>query len=274
MKPVTPSSTISGIAPLSQAMTGVPQAIASITTSPNGSGQSIGNNSAAALPRKAAFSASPISPIYSTSIAVDQRLDRVVEIGAIVVADLGGDLELQPGPPGDLDGAVGPLVARQPAEEGEVAGASSSRSTAAGRGRAAGRDGWCRPSSPRCSGSRWRCEIEIIGKRGQRRIGAGQIAVVEPAVRRRHRAFRHVLEEREMQEMAEVEMDDVELVGPAAAPRRASQDARRSAISADADRAAAPGRGPAPACRASRRRRWQTASPRARARPARRPDRR
>ena len=67
MKPLTPSSMISAIAPLSHAMTGVPQAIASITTSPNGSGQSMGNKSAAALPRNASFSASPISPIYSMS---------------------------------------------------------------------------------------------------------------------------------------------------------------------------------------------------------------
>ena len=42
----------------------VPQAIASIMTRPNGSGQSIGNRSARAPPRNAALSASPISPTY------------------------------------------------------------------------------------------------------------------------------------------------------------------------------------------------------------------
>ena len=62
-KPVTPWSMTSGTEPQFQAMTGVPQAIASIITRPNGSAQSMGNSSAAALPRNSAFSASPISPM-------------------------------------------------------------------------------------------------------------------------------------------------------------------------------------------------------------------
>jgi hypothetical protein len=40
-------------------MTGVPQAIASIRTKPNGSGQSMGNNSARAFARKSSFWSSP-----------------------------------------------------------------------------------------------------------------------------------------------------------------------------------------------------------------------
>jgi hypothetical protein len=56
-----------GTEPLSQAITGVPQAMASIITRPKGSGQSMGNSSASAPPRKADFSASPISPMKSTS---------------------------------------------------------------------------------------------------------------------------------------------------------------------------------------------------------------
>ena len=67
MKPVTPSSITSGTEPQCQAITGVPQAMASIITRPNGSGQSIGNSSASALPRKSDFSASPISPMNSIS---------------------------------------------------------------------------------------------------------------------------------------------------------------------------------------------------------------
>jgi hypothetical protein len=43
MKPVTPSSITSGTEPQRYAITGVPQAIASIITRPKGSGQSIGN---------------------------------------------------------------------------------------------------------------------------------------------------------------------------------------------------------------------------------------
>jgi hypothetical protein len=49
-KPDAPSSTTSGTKPRRKARTGVPQDIASIITSPNGSGQSIGNSSACALP--------------------------------------------------------------------------------------------------------------------------------------------------------------------------------------------------------------------------------
>src|SRR6266705_265067 len=45
MKPVKPSSMISGTEPRLYAITGVPQAIASIMTRPNGSGQSIGTSS-------------------------------------------------------------------------------------------------------------------------------------------------------------------------------------------------------------------------------------
>ena len=56
MKPVTPSSTPSGTEPRLNAITGVPQAIASIITRPNGSGQSIGTSSAVAPERKADFS--------------------------------------------------------------------------------------------------------------------------------------------------------------------------------------------------------------------------
>ena len=44
------------------AITGVPQAMASIITSPNGSGQSIGKSSAVAPPSSSFFSSSPTSP--------------------------------------------------------------------------------------------------------------------------------------------------------------------------------------------------------------------
>ena len=67
MKPVNPSSTISGTEPLLNAITGVPQVIASINTKPKGSGQAMGASSAMAPLRKRDFSPSLISPIYSTS---------------------------------------------------------------------------------------------------------------------------------------------------------------------------------------------------------------
>ncbi len=66
MKPVTPSSTISGTEPRLNAITGVPHAIASIITRPNGSGQSIGISRAVAPDRKPGFCLSLISPIIST----------------------------------------------------------------------------------------------------------------------------------------------------------------------------------------------------------------
>ena len=64
-KPVAPSSMISGVEPQAKATTGVPQAMASIITRPNGSGQSMGKSRASAPPRKADFRSSPISPTNS-----------------------------------------------------------------------------------------------------------------------------------------------------------------------------------------------------------------
>ena len=58
---------ISGTDPLLNAITGVPQAIASIKTNPKGSAQAIGASRAIAPLRKIDFSLSLISPIYSTS---------------------------------------------------------------------------------------------------------------------------------------------------------------------------------------------------------------
>ena len=55
MNPVSPSSTTSGTEPRLKAMTGVPQAIASIITRPNGSGQSIGTSRAMAPLRELGF---------------------------------------------------------------------------------------------------------------------------------------------------------------------------------------------------------------------------
>ena len=66
MKPVRPSSITSGTEPRLNAITGVPQAMLSIITRPNGSGQSIGNSSACAPDRNAGFWLSLISPMNST----------------------------------------------------------------------------------------------------------------------------------------------------------------------------------------------------------------
>ena len=63
---LTPLRKTSGTEPQGRATTGVPQASASIIARPNGSGQSIVNIRASALPRKSFFCASLISPMYST----------------------------------------------------------------------------------------------------------------------------------------------------------------------------------------------------------------
>ena len=120
MKPLTPSSITSGTEPRRQATTGVPQAIASIWTRPKGSGQSIGNSNAEAPPRKACFSLSLTSPIYSTPRTLDERADRLVKIGLVDLVDLGGDLELDAGAPGDLDRPVRALFRADPAEERQI----------------------------------------------------------------------------------------------------------------------------------------------------------
>jgi hypothetical protein len=65
--PVWPSATTSGTEPLPQAITGVPQAMASVMTSPNGSGHWIGNNNAAAPANSSAFSCCETSSRTSTS---------------------------------------------------------------------------------------------------------------------------------------------------------------------------------------------------------------
>jgi len=51
MKPDLPLSMTSGTEPYRNAITGIPQAMASIITSPKGSGQSIGKSRASALPK-------------------------------------------------------------------------------------------------------------------------------------------------------------------------------------------------------------------------------
>ena len=65
--PVTPSSTSSTAAPAGHATTGVPHAIASTITSPNGSGHWIGNTIARARPRRSAFRSWEIASYTSTS---------------------------------------------------------------------------------------------------------------------------------------------------------------------------------------------------------------
>src|ERR1700722_10293742 len=83
---------ISGIEPQRNASTGVPHAMALVITSPNGSGQSTGNNRAAASPKNLAFSRSLISPMNSTpGPSISEYL--VAEVLFIDLVHLGCDLQ-------------------------------------------------------------------------------------------------------------------------------------------------------------------------------------
>src|SRR5262245_4632391 len=119
-KPVSPSSTISGAAPPLNAITGVPQASASMNTNPKRSGQAVGASSAMAPLRKLDFSASPISPMYSTSGGREQFAYFGFEIVAVDRVDLGCDLQRHAAALGDPDRLIDSLFRRNPTEKGKV----------------------------------------------------------------------------------------------------------------------------------------------------------
>ncbi len=79
MNPVTPSSTISGNAPESKAITGVPQARDSIATSELVSGAVLGMSRHLAAARRAAFLCKPKRSEEATA-AVEQRFDLLPEV--------------------------------------------------------------------------------------------------------------------------------------------------------------------------------------------------
>ena len=68
MIPVTPLTMISGTEPRRSATTGVPQAMASITTRPNGSSQQIGNSIAQARDSRSRLAAASATPNSSVSL--------------------------------------------------------------------------------------------------------------------------------------------------------------------------------------------------------------
>jgi hypothetical protein len=67
MIPVTPSTMTSGTEPRRSATTGVPQAMDSITTMPNGSSQQIGNSIAQARDSRSRLAAASATPNSSVS---------------------------------------------------------------------------------------------------------------------------------------------------------------------------------------------------------------
>ena len=121
MKPVRPSSTISGTEPADVATTGVPQARASIITKPNGSDHWIGFSNAVAAPSSSNLPASSSSPTYSTpSPSSGSTLVSKYSNSAssrIFAAIFNGTPAIR----ADLDGFARTFVRRHPAQESDVA---------------------------------------------------------------------------------------------------------------------------------------------------------
>ena len=114
--------------------------------------------------------ASPISPMNSISGSSQHRLDHFVEVGPVDGVDLGRDLEAHARALRDLDGPVGALFRRDPAEEGQIAVARRlGEAIQACRER---RDGLWRASSREAGAGAGRCEIETSGYCGQRAYAA------------------------------------------------------------------------------------------------------
>jgi hypothetical protein len=108
MNPVLPCSMTSGTAPLSKAITGVPQARDSIMTRPNGSGQSMGMSRALAPPRNR--SSAPPPPRRCTRRADGPATARCfMVVCAVCIIHLCGDLQGHSRPHGDLDRIMDPF---------------------------------------------------------------------------------------------------------------------------------------------------------------------
>ena len=121
-----------------KASTGVPQAIASIITSPNGSGQSIGNSSARASPRKRALARGRRSRRCTRCRAGRAAArSRCRKYSSSTRSTLAAILSGRPTARAICDRAVDALLRRDAAEERQVAAARIERGA---RGRSAGRD--------------------------------------------------------------------------------------------------------------------------------------
>ena len=119
--PDTPSLTTSRTEPCGQAITGVPHASASIIASPNGSGQSIGNNSARGVADEVVLvGVAELAHVLDERV-VEQRLDVRAEVVLVARIDLRRDPERNSRRGGDLDRAVDALLHGDPADEREVA---------------------------------------------------------------------------------------------------------------------------------------------------------
>ena len=103
MKPEMPSSITSGTEPRRNAITGVPHAMASIMTSPNGSGQSIGKSRAAAFLRLALAAIIDLAQ-QTDLVAVDQWLEVLLVVAVIRARYFGGHAQRRSGGTRQPDG--------------------------------------------------------------------------------------------------------------------------------------------------------------------------
>ena len=120
MMPPRPSATTSGTAPRRVAITGVPQAIDSIITRPNGSSHSIGKSVARASWSSSSFSDWLTSPRYSTRPPRFwcDILVEVLALGDVLI--LARELQRKPRGSRDLDRPVCPLLGAHAPKEEEV----------------------------------------------------------------------------------------------------------------------------------------------------------
>src|ERR1700761_5535063 len=129
MNPVTPSATTSGTEPRFSATTGVPQAMASIITMPNGSSPRAGDIRQGARPARLRFGHPPGQLLLGPPVRLTDEADALAQPGRYLspeVRQFGRLLELagqQDGPPsraGRVDSQVSALVRAEPAEEEHI----------------------------------------------------------------------------------------------------------------------------------------------------------
>ena len=131
-KPLTPSSIISGTDPRPNAITGVPQAMASIITKPKGSGQSIGNSSAAA-PRSRSSLASVVEFAHELDLlAIDDRLQTLLVVSGLGPRDFSRHPQGHTRCTRQADCDLRTLFAGQPAKKREICSGLVARLQAVG----------------------------------------------------------------------------------------------------------------------------------------------
>ena len=218
MNPVSPCSIVSMSAPARRAITGVPVAIDSIATSPNGSGQPPSITVASAPAYSGSRSSGPSSPRKSIVARVDRGLHDLVEVLRAPTSrwTLAATLSRIARRAAQLDRLRMPFSGVIRPDEREVV-------ARLGRGTACSPSGrpWWIVATQRWSGKnrRWLSLIATSGTSGCVASSSGHAGHVEPAVERGDHRRLAVLGEHEAV-VLHVRVDDVEpLGGRATRPR-------------------------------------------------------